>query len=159
MARFDKLLDRLTEHLEEGEMVLESVLGAYETKIAGTTGLFAATDRRLVFYAKKLTGYEIEVFPYDHISSFEAGKSMMGHSITFFASGNKAKMKWIKRADATKFVETVKARLGKQAASQPPATEAQKDVIAEIRRLASLRDEGLLTEQEFQEQKARLLNA
>ena len=52
-----------------------------------------------MFYAKKLGGYEFESFPYDKISSFEQGKSMMGHNFAFFASGNKVTLKWINKGD------------------------------------------------------------
>ena len=49
-----------------------------------------ATNKRLIFFAKKLTGFDLEVFPYKNISSFEMGKNLMGHHVSFFASGNKA---------------------------------------------------------------------
>ena len=54
-----------------------------------------ATDQRIVFYAKKLGGYDVESFTFGNISSFEQSKSMMGHQISFFASGNKVTLKWI----------------------------------------------------------------
>jgi hypothetical protein len=41
---------------------------------------------------------------------------------------------------------------------QPAPVDSQKpDVITQLRELAALRDQGILTEQEFQAQKARLL--
>jgi hypothetical protein len=52
------------------------------------SGIFLATDRRLIFYAKKMGGYDFESFPYANVSSFEQSKGMMGHSMRFFASGN-----------------------------------------------------------------------
>ena len=62
MAKIDKLLKQAKEHLDEGEQPLQTVLGAYETKIMGgdsvRNGIFIATDQRLLFYAKKLTGYD-----------------------------------------------------------------------------------------------------
>lgn len=85
MAGLEKNLKHLWEHLDPGEVVEASVLGAYETKIMGKdsarNGVFAATNRRVVFFAKKLTGYDLESFPYENISSFEMGKGMMGHTI------------------------------------------------------------------------------
>jgi hypothetical protein len=161
MAKLDKLLDKLAEHLEEGETVETAVQGAYETKLMGNdtvrTGILAATDRRLVFYAKKMAGFDMEVFPYENISSFEMGKSMSGHTISFFASGNKVTMKWINKGDLPKLVEIVKSRMGKGAA--PAAGAGAGDLADQIRKLVALRDEGLLTDEEFAAQKARLLNA
>jgi|SRR5215203_7363129 len=105
MAKLEKLLDQAKEHLDEGEEVLAVVKGTYETKKMGNdwtrAGILAATDHRVVFYAKKVGGYDFEVFPYNHISSIETGKGMMGHHITFFASGNQVHLKWIdKNSDA-----------------------------------------------------------
>lgn len=53
MAKLDKLLGKAAEHLEDDEEVLAAVHGTYETKLLGEdtvrTGMFAATNRRLVF--------------------------------------------------------------------------------------------------------------
>ncbi len=165
MAKLDKLLAQVREHLDEGEDVVSAVQGSYETKIAGNDtvrkGLFVATDRRLVFYAKKLTGYDLESFPYDHISSIEMGKGMMGHQITFFASGNKVHMKWIdKKQDVAGFVSTVRSRMKGGAGGDGAATAKApaEDTLEQIRMLAQLRDEGILSEEEFQTKKTQLLD-
>ena len=39
----------------------------------------------------------------------------------------------------------------------PPQAAPQEDPIAKLKELASLRDQGILTDQEFADQKARLL--
>ena len=74
-------------------------MSKYETKIMGSDsvrkGILAATDRRMVFFAKKVGGYDLESFPYGNISSLEQGKNMMGGLLKFFASGNTVSMKWI----------------------------------------------------------------
>lgn len=161
MAKLDKLLAQAREHLDEGEETVSAVQGTYETKIAGNDsvrkGAFIATDRRLVFYAKKLTGYDLESYPYDHISSIEMSKSMMGHQVTFFASGNKVHMKWIDaKQDVSGFISTVRTRMKGGDGAGAPAT-AEPDVADQIRKLAQLRDDGILTEEEFQAKKAQLL--
>jgi hypothetical protein len=117
----------------------------------------------LVFYAKKVGGYDLESFPYENLSSFEMSKGMMGHKMSFFASGNKVTMKWIKQGDIPRFTETVRARMGKVATrggdDQPPASPdtSQAGVAEQLRQLASLRDDGILTDDEFQAKKAELL--
>jgi hypothetical protein len=163
VAKFDRLLAQAKEHLEEGEEVLASVKGSYETKRMGQDsvrkGILAASDRRLVFFAKKMTGYDLEVFPYENISSIEMGKSMMGHHIKFFASGNEVKLKWIdKKEDVGAFVGEVKSRMkgGTPAPGAAPGDTAP-DIGTQIRQLAQLRDEGLLTQEEFDAKKADLL--
>ena len=43
------------------------------------------------------------------------------------------------------------------AAPPPPAPAAAEDPIAKLKELAALRDQGILTDQEFADQKAKLL--
>jgi Bacterial PH domain/Short C-terminal domain len=163
MAKLDKLVDQAKEHLDEGEEVLAVIKGTYETKKMGNdwtrAGILAATDHRVVFYAKKMGGYDMEVFPYKNISSIETGKGMMGHHIKFFASGNELHLKWIdKSSDTPGFVAIVKDHIN--AAHATPTAQAsgdQPDVADQIRKLGQLRDEGLVSEEEFDTKRAELI--
>jgi len=159
MAGLESNVSAAQKHLDPGESVVAAVLGAYEGKFMGQdslrNGVFLATDRRLVFFAK-FFGYEMEVFPYANISSIEMGKTLMGHHFSFFASGNKASMKWISKGDVDKFVAHVKDVIQKKSAT-PHAAPPQPDIPDQIRKLAELRDASVLTEAEFQGKKAELL--
>lgn len=161
MAGLDKNLKHLQEHLDPGEVVEASVLGAYETKIMGKdsvrNGVFAATNKRVVFFAKKLTGYDLESFPYENISSFEMGKGMMGHIIVFHASGNSGKMKWINKGDIPQLVQLVRSRVGKGQHTQ--SAPAADDPYEKLRKLAELRDHGVITPEDFEVKKAALLES
>jgi hypothetical protein len=166
MAKIDKLTEQARAHLEPGEEIRAAVQGTYETKIMGSdtvrSGSLIATDRRLVFYAKKLGGYELESFPYGNISSFEQGKNMMGHNITFFASENKIHMKWVKTdnqlAQFTKVVRTAMNGSTTPSSVASIATAAQPDLMEQLRKLGELRAAGVLTEEEFAAKKAELLS-
>ena len=179
MAKIDKLLEPARGHLDPGEQVLAAIQGTYETKIMGSdsvrAGILLATQTRIVFYAKKLGGYDLESFAYGNISSFEQSKGMMGHSVSFFASGNKVHMKWISDQAAMQvFVSTVKANLhgAPQATipgtnvAQPPASangataptaSAEGDIMGKIRQLGELHQAGILSDEEFSTKKAELL--
>lgn len=159
---FPKLVVQAQEHLEPSEEVLAFVPGTYETKRFGQdsvrSGVLLATDRRVVFYAKKMTGYELESFPYENISSFEQGKNFMGATLRFFASGNEVHLKWIK-GDVAPLASAVKQRM-KGGTPSPPVQQPQQqepDVADQIRKLAELRDAGILTEEEFTAKKRQLL--
>jgi Bacterial PH domain/Short C-terminal domain len=161
MAKMEKLLDGAKEHLDEGEEVLAAVKGTYETKKMGNdwtrAGILAATDHRVVFYAKKMGGYDLEVFPYAAISSIETGKGMAGHHIKFFASGNEVSLKWIdKKSDAPGFVSLVKSQMH-QPKQEASVAGDSPDVAEQIRKLAQLRDEGLVTDEEFESKRTELL--
>ena len=161
MAKIDKLLTRAKEHLDQGEQPLETVFGAYETKIMGgdsvRNGIFIATNQRLLFYAKKLTGYDFESFPYSSISSMEMGKNLMGHYISFFASGNSCKMKWIKVGDVGAFVDTVKAQMAAATSGSIGSSQQPTDLVDQLERLGKLYAAGVLTDEEFSAKKAEIL--
>jgi len=111
-----------------------------------------------VFYAKKFGGHELESFSYKNVSSFESGKSVMGGTITFFASNNKVHLKWINPPDqASVFVMVVRKRLDSVSIAPPQEVAPKEDLIAKIQQLAGLRDSGILTEEEFTAKKAELL--
>jgi hypothetical protein len=165
MAKLEKLTDQARDHLEPGEVIRAAVLGTYETKIMGSeairAGILLATDRRVVFYAKKLTGYDLESFPYGNISSFEQGKNMMGHNLTFYASGNRVHVKWIPTdVDLAKLTQEVKTAMNARHVTVQPAPQAavaQPDVMGQLKQLGELRDAGILTQSEFDAKKAELL--
>ncbi|MCW2131721.1 PH domain-containing protein [Arthrobacter sp. VKM Ac-2550] len=169
MAKIEKLIEQAQPHLQPGETIQAAVMGTYETKILGSdsvrTGVMLATDRRIVFFAKKLGGYDLESFAYGNISSFEQSKSMMGHQMSFFASGNKVNLKWISDLPAfEKFTQVFKSRIGQSApgpAVQAPApaqaANQADEVFDRLRKLGELRDAGIVTSEEFDAKKAELL--
>jgi len=158
----EKQMTHAREHLEEGESPVEIVFGAYETKVLGSDsvreGVFIATDRRLVFFGKKMFGFDLESFPYSSISSIEFSKGFMGHTISFFASGNNVKMKWIKTDNIAAFVGHIRSNMGKKENSGALSSAQPIDPIEQIRKLAELKDSGLITEQEFTSKKQEMLS-
>lgn len=160
--KLSKLVEQAKTHLDQDEEILFSILGAYETEILKNdtlrNGVFLATNKRLFFYAKKLTGYDSESFPYSNISSFEASKGMMGHAMSFYASGNKVKMKWINAGDIDGFINHVRSNMGKKSSENETHAASSSSIADELKKLAELKESGILTEEEFQQQKEKLLS-
>lgn len=154
--KFEKLKKEATSHLEEGEEIIAAVFGAYETEILGKdtvrNGVFLATNKRVIFYGKKMFGYDLEVFPYSNISSIEMSKEFLGYKITFYSSGNKVKMKWINVGDVNEFVNYVKENIGKKSNASQSLSAAD-----EIRKFKELLDERIITQEEFEQKKKQLL--
>lgn len=119
-------------------------------------GIFVATDRRILFYGKRTFGYDLESFTYKNISSIEMSKKFTGHSISFFASGNKVSMKMINIGDINKFVEYVRGKLN-DASSQTGNTKPVTSVADDIKKFAELKEAGIITEEEFEAKKKQLL--
>lgn len=163
MASETKNLLELKQHLESGENIKHTVFGAYESKILGSdtarNGILVATDKRLIFYAKKMFGFDMEVFPYSNISSIELNKELMGHKITLFATGNKIKVKWIHSNTVSMFVDFVRSNIGKQSEAITQITQVnQKSAVEQIKELKELLDMGIISQQEFDVKKQKLLD-
>ena len=160
MAGYNSNLSAVGQHLDEGENIIESCFGAYETKIMGSdsvrNGVFLVTEKRVVFFGKKLMGYDMESFPLSKVSAIEMSKGLMGKSIAMKMSGNDAKMKWIQKGNPEGVVNYVRENMGEKVAA-PVASTGSDDIPAQIQKLASLKDAGILTEEEFATKKAELL--
>lgn len=157
MASKKKNIEHATrDQLKDDETVVYALSGVYETKSLGSdtikNGVLIATENRIVFYAKRFTGYDSESFKYSNISSIETGKKMMGSTITFYASGNKVSMKWIQEPDYQDFVEYVEDRIGKKELVSDSA-----DNLTEIKKLKELLDIDAITQEEFDTKKKELL--
>ena len=85
MGRREKLLGQLAEHLAEDEEVLDAMVGAYHYPFRPNPerGIFAATNRRLVFFASRRKEYDFESFPYGEFSSLEHDKKLSGGTLKF----------------------------------------------------------------------------
>ncbi|MFD1885566.1 PH domain-containing protein [Paenibacillus wenxiniae] len=157
MAKIDKLIALAREHLQPGEEVLAGVFGAYETKTLGQAtiknGVLIATPDRIFFYGKRTFGYDSESFPFSNISSVETGKGLMGKTVTFFASGNKVSMKYINEGDYDQFIQIAQSKIGKKSSN----AESVNDPIEQLKRLAELKESGIITEDEFAAKKKQVL--
>lgn len=67
MKKIEKLKAQVKDHLDENEEVIATVMGTYVGKMLGEKvlkeGIFVATNKRLVFFGKKMFGYNLETFP------------------------------------------------------------------------------------------------
>ena len=141
-----------------------------EAIIQGTynagNGILVATSKRLIFVDKGLLyGLKIEEFPFDKISSVQYSTGLLLGDLTIFASGNKAKIDNVDNKTVRSFGDYIRNKLSirdqaKTAAESKPAVENElsDDVINKLERLAKLKDQGILTEEEFKQQKTKLLN-
>lgn len=162
MANYEKNLTFLKEHLDVSETIKASVFGSYEGKLMGNdtlkSGVFAATEKRVIFFSKKLFGFELESFPFKNISSIEKSKGLMGYSITIHASGNNAKMKWIQKGEIDKFTEFVDSNIGQSSQQTNSQIHNENDIPSQIKKLSELFQQGILTEEEFSTKKQQLLD-
>lgn len=153
MAGYKKNLALVKNHLKRDEKILFSVDGAFVKKDWTRNGVMIVTPERVVFFSKKLVGYDLESFPMGKITSIELSKNLMGHIITFHATGNIVTLKWVQNGQIKEFVDCVN-ELSNQSVS---TSNADADIPDQIRKLKELNNEGLLTDEEFNTKKSELL--
>jgi len=162
MASYDRLLELIEEHLDSGETIHESIFGVYEGKLMGADvirdGIFVVTEKRVIFYAKKLMGYDLESFPLRNITSIDRSKGLMGHKVTIIVSGNEATLKWINQGDVSSFTQYVNDRIGNREQPTSKNISDKSDIPDQIEKLSILKDKGILTEDEFTKKKNDLLS-
>lgn len=154
-------IKKLVTYLDEGERVDAMVGGQYGKGM----GLLTLTDRRLLFIIDGMTTKTSEDFPLSRVSSVGWNGGMMTGTITIFASGNKAEIKNVSKDNGKEFVDLVRPRIADgqpspAAAAPAPAVAHQSapvDVADQLMKLATLRDQGILSDEEFAAQKAKLL--
>ncbi len=148
-----KEIKELPKILWENEEIVNLVQGFYNNG----TGLLVATNRRLIFVDKgMLWGVKVEDFPYDKISSIQYETGLLMGEIDIFASGNRAEIKNIAKAKVRPFAESVRSRISGAAVSKPAEETSNK--YAQLEKLAELKEKGILSEKEFEAEKAKLLS-
>lgn len=150
-------LKKLTEHLWHDEQVQQMTSGSY----GGGLGLVILTDRRLMFIKEGIMNRTNEDFPLDKLSSAQWSSGLGLGKITVFASGNKAEITQMNKTEGKRMVDLLRARLSappSPTSAPVPAPEGGGvDPVDQIRRLAELRDAGILSNEEFEAKKTDIL--
>lgn len=149
-----KEINELPQILAESETIDNIAQGTYNNG----QGILVSTNRRLVFVDKGLLyGLKVEDFPLDKITSIQYETGLLLGEIKIHTSGNIAKIDNVEKATARAFAEFVRNKL-----SQPKETTTvinnQPNVLDQLEKLAKLKEQGILTQEEFDAQKKKLLD-
>lgn len=146
-------------HMKPGEAVTAVGVG-YIGDMMGTgnrrqhNGVLIVTNERVVFYRKGLLGEVFETIPLKAITSIER-KSFMGHrSMRFHTSHDALEFKTFEQDSEDALIAAVDAGRHAAASSQQASVPDSFEVL---RKLAELRDAGVLSVDEFERKKAELL--
>ena len=148
--------------LWEDEIVEDAIKGLYKSR----NGMLVSTNKRLIFVDKgTLWGLNVEDFPYDKISSIQYNLGMISGEITIYTSGNKAKIDMVIKSECARFAEHVRARITgistnkSKSFSEKNSSSNKEDLLEKLERLAKLKNDGILTENEFITAKKKLLES
>jgi hypothetical protein len=167
MALKDSKRDQITADLQpilmDGEQLIDVTTGAADVVRLGQPterrGTLFITDRRVGLFTKKLGGHDLLDFSYGLLTSIEYKKGFSYGEITLLAAGDRTRFHMIPKDLVENLAKVIRERM--VASTQPgqPATPAGSvaSVADELLKLASLRDSGILTQEEFEAQKSKLI--
>jgi hypothetical protein len=152
-----KEINELPKILAANETLDHMIQGFYNNG----NGILVSTDRRLIFIDKGLLyGVKVEDFPLDKISSIQYETGLLLGKVKIHSTSNVATIENVDKSAARKFSEFVRDKLSRpkeQAAPVIVQAAAQPSVIEQIEKLAQLKEKGILSDDEFAEQKKKLL--
>lgn len=152
-----KEIKALPEILNDDETIKYATSGLVD----GNTILAVCTDSRVLFIDKGLIyGIKSTEIPLDMVNGVSYSKDLVLGTISVVNGAVTTKIENVDKKSAPIMADTIKKVSAeyKQLKNNPqPAQGEQKDVIAELRELKVLVDEGILTEEEFSARKKKVL--
>ena len=150
--------------LVPGEQVVDATTGLAEVTRMGTKtkrrATILVTDRRVIIFSKKLGGYDAQDYAYGLLTGVDHKKGLTAGHISIRAAGDSADVQQVVKDDVERISQLIRDRmaLSHQPTSQAPSAPPTSGSVAdELAKLAQLRDSGVLSEEEFSSQKAKLL--
>jgi hypothetical protein len=150
-------LKSLVGELHADETVRFIAQGIYEEN----QGILVLTDRGLLFFFHGLMSHVTEDFALRLISSVQTKSGLATGEIKVFVSGNSASISRIVKEDLEPLANAVRQGINAQHAEATEIQAPQKaadDPYEALKKLASLRDAGILSHDEFEAKKQELLH-
>ena len=150
-----KEIKYLPQVIDEGEEIKAMTSGLHE----GTTWLIVVTNRRILFLDKGFFyGLKQMEMPLNQITSVSYKTGLMFGTLEVNTAGGTKRIEDISKKDVPKVAAIISELLRNlQSGSSQTQQQNKIDVVSQLERLAELKEKGILTEEEFQEQKAKLL--
>lgn len=154
-------------HLPEVLNTGEEPLGIVSGMMDGNTWLITLTNQRVIFLDKGMIfGVKQVDISLRNIVSVGGKTGLIFGEIMISTSGQNYTIKNVIKSSVipfTNLVNETRNSLDKPQVITAPASSNEKssfdDVMDKIKRLAEMKAEGILTEEEFQQQKQRILNS
>ncbi|MFD2633050.1 SHOCT domain-containing protein [Idiomarina piscisalsi] len=149
-------------HAQSGENVIawaDGYIGEMMGKGDKTqhNGVLIVSETRVIFYRKGLMGEVLETIPLKSITSVER-QSLLGHRvIRLHASHDDLEFKTFEKEGETSLVNAIEAGRSQQSVSSAKQIENNSDPIEKLKKLAELKNSGVITEEEFNTKKSKLL--
>lgn len=159
-GRLLSLLEENSSILKEGEVPIQITTGTYNLGSAlfekNVSGFLVATDRRVILVNESF----VKDFNYAMITSIKANRGVRFGRITIYIAGSKEEIRYVPNEQAPLFAGAVWSKveeLKKQSQAPSPPTPAPASVADELLKFSELLEKGLISQEEFDAQKAKLL--
>jgi len=151
-----KEINSLPEILRENENITALTSGLHQ----GNTWLIVCTTMRILFLDKGfIYGLKQIDIPLDKINSVQHETGLFMADIVIWDGASKVVVENILKEPAKEFVKRVHDTLHeyKEKGRNPVIVQESKDLAGQLLKLAELKEKGILTEDEFLDQKKKLL--
>ena len=156
-----KEIKELPNILHEDEELLYITSGLLD----GTTWLISCTSKRIIFLDKGMIfGLKQKEIPLDKINSIEQKTGLVLGEIHIWDGASKMEIKSISKKTVKPMVDALNEAIQKYKnranGFQQSAGQAsnEDDVISKIEKLSKLKEQGIISEEEFLQGKAKLLS-
>ncbi len=134
----------------------EEIKGLTSGLLNGNTWLIVCTTKRIIFLDKgMLWGLKQIETPLDKINSVECSTGIMFGEVAIWDGSSRVLIKNVYKKSVKPFVNAINTEIDKLRRSN----DSKVDTADQISKLAELKKQGILTEEEFQSQKRKLLAA
>ena len=144
--------------------LLEGELKRIHNRDYNGNGLVIATNKRIIFFRKSFIGTVTkEEIPVPRVSSISFRKGLIFSSVTITTASNDSVVENCDKATGKKFSDVVQSLIS-DLASRDNTGESHRaasppDHLAQLEKLFGLKEKGILTEEEYLAQKAKLLGS
>ena len=153
-------------HLKQNEKIMEFVDG-YIGETMGKSdnmqknGSLIATTERAVFYRKGMLGEVLETIPINNINSIERTSGLLKHTLSLHGSGNRIVFKCLDKAKGEVVAKCIENQQNKKneiiKSERTESNKTNEDAFVKIKKLAELKEMGIISESEFEEKKKILI--
>lgn len=119
--------------------------------------ILVATDRRVIFVDKEfMYGLKVEDFSYDKITSIQYESALLLASIDIHVADDIVEIDGVGKYDAELFCEKVRDFMARP--KEYFQTQSEPTVLDQLEQLGRLKESGVLSEEEFNDQKKKLMD-
>ena len=165
-------LDGFGKFVNRGEIKnLPSILWENEFPLQITSGwynngnsILVATDRRVILIDKGIISLKVEDFHYTNITSVESRKGFGMGEITIYVAGNKEQITQVPNDQVLVVADFIRNKVNEVKAPSTPVpapapAPAPTSVADELLKFSELLEKGIISQEEFDAQKAKLLGS